>query len=91
MLATRGDATLVPPYTAHPFAPVVWYTATPVFGSPTAATSASVRSEQPVSVCQLGLAMYALQPLPPLFHADSVQPRVLLALLSVVPPTASTY
>ena len=56
MLATSGEATLVPPYTAQPFAPVVWYTATPVFGSPTAETSASVRIEQPVSFCQLGLA-----------------------------------
>ncbi len=91
MPATSGDETLVPPYTAHPLAPVVWYTATPVFGSPTAATSASVRFEQPVSFCQLGLAMYPLQPLPPLDHAVSVHPRALLLLLRLVPPTARTY
>ena len=62
-----------------------------MFGSATAEMSASVRFAQPVSVCHEGLAMYALQPLPPLVQADSVQPRAFDALLSAVPPMARTY
>jgi hypothetical protein len=44
-----------------------------------------------VSFCQLGFEMYALQPLPAPLHTVSLQPRVLLARLSDVPPTAVTY
>src|SRR5215469_11179126 len=94
-----GDAALVPPNT---FQPPAWesYVATPVAGSATAETSATVRLEQPVSSCQDGLGSYAEQPEPapamPLgvtvpHHTDSVQPRELLALVRVVPPTAVTY
>src|SRR5204863_1770406 len=87
-----GAATLVPPNTRNaelpePFGP---NTATPVLGSATAETSAIVRREQPVSCCQLGLAYTVLQPLPAPLHTVSVQPRVLLAVLSDVPPTAVT-
>ena len=35
----------------------------------------SIRLAQTVCVCQLGLAMYALHPLPPSLHAVSLQPR----------------
>ena len=51
------------------------YTATPVFGSATAETSATVRFAHPPSVCQDGLPMYALQPLPAPLQTVSVQPR----------------
>jgi hypothetical protein len=61
MAATSGDAALVPPYICHEPAS---YTATPVFGSASAETSASMRLPQKVCVCQLGFEMYALQPLP---------------------------
>jgi hypothetical protein len=62
-----------------------------VFGSATADTSASARNEHPVSVWYEGFAMYALQPLPPLVHAVSVQPRAVLeSCVSDVPPTART-
>ncbi len=54
MPATSGEATLVPPYTAH--LPLCM-TATPVFGSATAETSASMRLPQTVCVCQLGFGM----------------------------------
>ncbi len=73
------------------------YTATPVFGSATAATSLLVRLLQPVSVCQDGLGSSAEQPdpvpLPPAPEPQtvSVQPRELAAELSEVPPTAVTY
>jgi hypothetical protein len=88
MPATSGDETLVPPYTCH--APA-WNTATPVFGSATAETSASMRLLQTVCVCQLGFGMNALHPLPPLLQAFSAQPRVDVDLASEVPPTARTY
>src|SRR5689334_13627635 len=90
-----GAEALVPPYTAQPLKPNVWYTATPVAGSETAATSATERIEQPVSVCQAGLASTIEQPLPgppkELCHTVSDQPRALLAVTSEVPPTAVTY
>src|SRR6266849_2751356 len=74
-----GAATLVPPKTSQPLRPldgVLSYTHTPVLGSATAATSATVRSEHPTSCCQLGLAMYALQPLPEPLHTVSMALRV---------------
>ena len=49
-----------------------------------------MRVVQLLSVCQLGLGITALQPLPPLFHAASAQPRDDEDVLSDVPPTAST-
>jgi hypothetical protein len=55
-----------------------------------AATSASMRFVQLLSVCQAGLGITELQPLPPLFHAVSAQPRVEDDFCSVVPPTART-
>src|SRR5579859_7510515 len=60
--AVRGAAALVPPTTSHPPAPRVVYTAIPVPGSATAATSPSMRIEQPVSFCQAGCATYGLHP-----------------------------
>ncbi|KIQ64664.1 hypothetical protein TR51_10630 [Kitasatospora griseola] len=89
--AMIGAATLVPPYTTQPLPPWVWWTATPVSGSATAGTSAMVRSAQPVSFCQVGLASHLEQPGPVPFHTASVQPRVLEAVLRVVPPTAVTW
>src|SRR5205823_8850684 len=87
-----GAATLVPPNTSHPpgCRRYVSYTATPVFGSATAATSVTVRREQPASVCQLGFEMYALQPLPAPLQTVSLKPRALASRLRVVPPTAVT-
>src|SRR5262249_54022989 len=62
-----------------------------------AATSATVRRAQPVSVCQLGLVSNRLQPLPApplallaLPQTVSVQPRALVSRTRWVPPTAST-
>src|SRR3954447_8563989 len=91
-----GAAALVPPYTAQPEPPVVWYTATPLAGSATAETSAIARFGQVVAGitdCQLGLAIVLEQPDPvpwpgPLFHTVSVQPRDESSLVSVVPPIA---
>ena len=67
------------------------YTATPVLGSATAATSATVRRAQPVSCCQVGLGSYDEQPLPAPLQTVSVQPRAFVAFFSDVPPTAVTY
>jgi hypothetical protein len=64
--------------------------ATPVSGSPIAETSASIRFAQMVCVCQVGFAMTPLQPLPPLVHAVSAQPRDDAEVFKVVPPTATT-
>ena len=62
-----------------------------MFGSATAETSALALPEHWVAaVCHLGLALRVEQPLPAPLHADSVQPRVLLALVRLVPPTATT-
>src|SRR5947207_5222047 len=92
-----GAATLVPPSTSHAggvaggtVSEVCVYTATPVLGSATAATSATVRPVHPVSCCQLGLSNTKLQPLPAKVQAVSVQPRKVNEVVSVVPPTAVT-
>src|SRR5438046_804607 len=87
-----GAATLVPPNTSQPALRLATgpYTATPVLGSAIAETSATVRFEQPASVCQLGFAYVVLQPEPAPLHTVSLQPRVLAAVLSEVPPTAIT-
>src|ERR1043166_9414599 len=88
-----GADTLVPPKTSQPpgCKRNVSYTETPVDGLATAATSATVRREQPASVCQLGFVMYALQPLPAPLQTVSLKPRALLSRVRVVPPTAVTY
>src|SRR5919202_3563404 len=81
-----GDDALFPPTVTQ--APAN-RTFTPVSGSATADTSATVRFAQPASVCQDGLGSKALQPLPAPDHADSVQPRAVdVARVSDVPPTA---
>src|ERR1700727_2013665 len=70
-----GEATLVPPITAQPFSPsgvsVESYTATPVYGSASAATSDTERSlPQPTDsqsaalCCQAGAVKWVLQPPP---------------------------
>ena len=89
-LAMIGELRLVPPTTSHPSKPNVSYTASPVCGSATAATSATVRRSQSRSFCQPGLWMYAEQPLVEPAHAVSVQPRALPSRTSVVPPTEVT-
>src|SRR5215510_1242660 len=88
-----GAAALVPPSTSHYEVVSVLgpYTATPVLGSATAATSAIIRLVHPVSCCQLGFGIVALHPLTEPLHAVSVQPRALVAVASVVPPTAITF
>src|SRR5271167_4871508 len=87
-----GAATLVPPKTYHPRPePPGAYTATPVFGLATAATSPTVRLVQAASVCHGGFAKKRLQPLPVRVHTVSLHPRALLAWTRVVPPTAVTY
>ncbi|HEX3762039.1 MAG TPA: hypothetical protein VHW23_25235 [Kofleriaceae bacterium] len=89
---TSGAATLVPPNTRNAdVEPLGPNTATPVLGSATAETSATVRRAHPVSCCQLGLAYVALQPLPAPLHTVSVQPRVPVEVRSDVPPTAVTW
>src|SRR4051794_5269913 len=95
--ATTGDATEVPPKTIQPLAPVLSavlsYTATPVFGSAIALTSATALRLQPVLtlLCQLALVLYDEHPLPAPLHAVSVQPRAFVDVgLSEVPPTAMT-
>ena len=93
---TIGEATLVPPKTVHPPEPYESYTATPVAGSASAETSATVRRTQPLSVWKAGFASYLEQPLPApsvadVDQTDSVQPRALLARVSEVPPTAVTH
>ena len=86
-----GDDALVPPRMIHPPSYVL-YTASPVFGSATAETSATVRCPQPGSVCQLGLGLNALHPLPPSLQAPSTQPRAAVVdWTRLVPPTATTY
>src|SRR5487761_1719483 len=86
-----GVATLVPPTTTQPPAPLS-YSATPVFGSATADTSVVIRFAQPGSCCQAGLGSYSEQPDPPPVQAVSAQPRVVLeSRVSEVPPTEVTY
>jgi hypothetical protein len=93
--AMIGEDALVPPKTSQPEKPwnaIESNTATPVFGSATADTSATARRGQPVSNdAALGIAVLnAEQPLPAPDQADSVQPRVFAARVSEVPPTATT-
>src|SRR6478672_576775 len=88
-----GAATLVPPKTSQPLVPrfrVESNTATPVAGSATADTSATVRRAQPLSCCHAGLASKREQPEPAPDHAVSVEPRSLTKRRSEVPPTAVT-
>src|SRR3954462_3903703 len=81
-----GADALVPPTVIHMPAN---RTLTPVLGSATADTSATVRLAQPGSVCQDGLASNALQPLPAPSQTVSLQPRAAAALrFRDVPPTA---
>src|SRR5215472_8727579 len=101
MAATIGEEALVPPTSFHPPLPlVVSYTATPVAGSASAATSLSIRLEQPgrpSAVCQDGCGSTVEQPDPvpsepvAVFHTDSLQPREFEAVLRVVPPTETTF
>src|SRR6185437_5459273 len=87
-----GEATLVPPKTVHADCVALTgaNTATPVFGSAMADTSATVLLRQPVSNCHTGLAYTVLHPLPAPLHAVSLQPRALLLRTRLVPPTAVT-
>src|ERR1700679_4199900 len=93
MRPISGAATDVPPKTCQPETPLVCgpYIATPVLGSATAETSASMRLEQPVSVCQAGFAKTVLQPLPAPVQATSSKLRALPASRVMrVPPKAMT-
>src|SRR3954454_4344370 len=90
-----GADALVPPNTSHPETPpygVESYTATPVFGSATAETSAVALFEQPVLRChRFWFVAYFEQPDPAPLQAVSRQPRaVLVSLNNDVPPTATT-
>jgi hypothetical protein len=85
---TNGDETLVPPTPYHcPPLESLQYIVMP---EATAETSATIFFPQPVSFCQAGLLMYCAQPLPPLGHATSSQPREEPDLLRTVPPTPTT-
>src|SRR5262245_4658855 len=90
--ATNGALALVPPMIIQPATPrkgTVSYTATPVFGSATADSSAVLRIGHCRSRCHAGLATNAEQPLPAPLHASSVQPRDPGPWCSrLVPPTA---
>ena len=104
--AMIGAASLVPPSCCQPvgrprpFSGTESYTAAPVVGLASAATSFSVRRGHPVSFCQDGLASNREQPEPvaPLpefaLHAVSelrVYPLLLVPpTCSVVPPTVVT-
>src|SRR5215469_6994297 len=96
--AIIGVETLVPPKTSQPGSPPnVVYTATPVFGSPTADTSLLMRIVHTPGLlttigtllCQDGWAMYRLHSAPESSHAVSVC-VALPAFERVVPPTAVT-
>src|ERR1700744_1407382 len=97
MAASIGEEALVPPTSFHPPSPLeVSYTATPVAGSASAATSFAIRLEQPgarpSAVCQDGCGSKPEQPDPvpspaAVFQTDSLQPREFEAVLSLVPPT----
>src|SRR3954451_14377942 len=86
-----GADALVPPNVAQPMKPNESYTATPVFGSATADTSATVRRGQPASVCHEGMVTKPEQPEPAPDQAASLQPRALPARVRLVPPTAVTH
>src|SRR5690348_9845817 len=93
--AMIGEDALVPPTMKNPDWPWIGVeskTATPVFGSATAEMSATALREQPVPTLAwpVGWAKVREHPEPAPFQADSVQPRALLALVSVVPPTEMT-
>src|SRR5215831_4846291 len=100
MAATIGAEALVPPTSFHPPLPLeVSYTATPVPGSASAATSLSIRLAQPgrpSAVCQDDCGSKAEHPEPvpwepgAVFHTDSLQPREFEAVTSLVPPTETT-
>ena len=94
----------MPPTTFQPPLPSLSYKATPVLGSASADTSATVRFVQPESValrlasCHRRLRLIAEHPdpvpSPPLLlpHTVSVQPRAELgSWVKVVPPTEVTY
>src|SRR5690242_21881125 len=95
-----GELALVPPTVPQPLKQVpsscctalqlLSYTDTPVFGSATALTSATVRFAHAPLGSHDCRASCVEQPLPAPLHADSVKPRELLARVSVVPPTAVT-
>src|SRR6202012_3165010 len=102
MAASIGEEALVPPTSFQP--PLlleVSYTATPVAGSASAATSLSMRLLQPAgrlsALCQDGFGSTEEQPEPvpsefcEVFHTVSVQPREFDAVLSRVPPTETTF
>src|SRR5260370_37555346 len=73
--AMRGEDTLVPPTTYQPAPPLsVSYTAGPVYGSATAATSAVIRPGQFASCCHAGLSIHAGQPLEAPVPAVSLHP-----------------
>src|SRR3954451_13867972 len=86
-----GADALVPPNVAQPMKPNESYTATPVFGSATADTSATVRRGQTASVCHESLVTKPEQSEPPPAPAASLQPRALRARVRLAPPTAVTY
>src|SRR5215469_10461535 len=89
-------ASPVLPPSAQPLPPKESYTAAPVVGSASAATSFSVLFRQPLGEraserCQDGLASSELHPEVVEAHAVSAHPRLLKLLrLSVVPPTEVT-
>src|SRR5205085_465124 len=85
-----GAEALVPPNTAQPLPPNVRNTATPVAGSATADTSATVLRGHPGSCCHGGFGDCAEQPEPAPFHAVSLQPRGLLALTSRIVQSGQT-
>src|SRR3954454_16049310 len=97
-----GELMLVPATTPQP--PISGDEAQIATPSATAATSATVRPEQPASCCHVGFGSQSEQPLPVpcasfgrkpgarLPHTVSLQPRTLAAsFASSVPPTAVTY
>src|ERR1700691_6466555 len=97
--AIMGDDSLVPPTSFQPPLPlVVSYTAAPVLGSASAATSLSTRCEQTAvmterAACQAGWGSLEEQPDPVpsvelVSQTLSVQPRELEAVLREVPATA---
>src|ERR1700759_4975867 len=99
--AIIGDDWLVPPTSFQPPLPLeVSYTAAPVAGSASAATSLSTLCEQAAArletaFCQDGWGSLDEQPDPgpPLllvYQTFSVQPRAFEAVLSDVPPTPTT-
>src|ERR1700691_590594 len=99
--AIIGEDSLVPPTSFQPPLPlVVSYTAAPVLGSASAATSLSTRCEQTAvmterAACQDGCGSLEEQPEPVpsvelVSQTLSVQPRELDEVLSEVPPTPTT-